>query len=105
MKCCVAVMLSVLLARAFAAQSDTVVQIQDGSLRGTTLTSPRSNRTFFAFMGIPYAKPPVANLRFMVMPTFMEYVYTCNGLSLFLGSPPRSTFRLNSAIPLRIPRS
>jgi hypothetical protein len=67
MKCCVAVILSVLLARTTAAHSDIVVQTQDGTLRGTTLTSPRSNRTFFAFMGIPYAKPPVQNLRFMVM--------------------------------------
>jgi hypothetical protein len=49
-----------------ASESDPIVQIQEGSIRGTTLTSVRSNRTFFAFMGIPYAKPPIGDLRFKV---------------------------------------
>jgi hypothetical protein len=47
-------------------ESNPIVQIYEGSIRGTTLTSVRSNRTFFAFMGIPYAKPPVGDLRFKV---------------------------------------
>jgi hypothetical protein len=49
-----------------AYDSDPIVHIPEGSIRGTTLTSIRSNRTFFAFMGIPYAKPPVGHLRFKV---------------------------------------
>jgi hypothetical protein len=49
-----------------ASESVPIVQIHEGAIRGTTLTSVRSNRTFFAFMGIPYAKPPTGDLRFKV---------------------------------------
>ncbi|PSN47919.1 hypothetical protein C0J52_03361 [Blattella germanica] len=45
-------------------ERDILVQTQQGLIRGTTLTSQRNNRSFFVFMGIPYAKPPVGNLRF-----------------------------------------
>jgi carboxylesterase type B len=41
------------------------VCIEQGELEGTTLTS-RNGRTFAAFQGIPYAEPPVGNLRFKV---------------------------------------
>ncbi|KAB0797635.1 hypothetical protein PPYR_08628 [Photinus pyralis] len=40
-----------------------VVTTNYGKLKGT-LESSRSNRSFCAFKGIPYAKPPVGNLRF-----------------------------------------
>ncbi|PSN30976.1 hypothetical protein C0J52_24737 [Blattella germanica] len=46
------------------AQSDLVVHIEEGAIRGTTLTSLRNNRTFYAFLGIPYAEPPIGKLRF-----------------------------------------
>jgi carboxylesterase type B len=41
------------------------ISIEQGELQGTTLTS-RNGRTFAAFQGIPYAEPPVGNLRFKV---------------------------------------
>lgn len=47
-----------------ASEPEPIVHIHEGSIRGTTLTSIRSKRPFFAFMGIPYAKPPVGELRF-----------------------------------------
>jgi hypothetical protein len=102
MKCCVAVILSVLLARTPAARSDIVVQIQDGALRGTTLTSPRSNRTFYAFMGIPYAKPPVQNLRFMVMHSSWS-TYTPVTLAYLPWLADSSPCTLNSATPFKKP--
>jgi hypothetical protein len=49
-----------------ASEVDPIVHIHEGSIRGRTLTSIRSNRTFFAFMGIPYARPPIGELRFKV---------------------------------------
>ena len=51
-----------------AHKEDILVHIKDGALKGKNLTS-RNNNTFFAFMGIPYAKPPVGNLRFKVSDT------------------------------------
>ncbi|KAJ9598083.1 hypothetical protein L9F63_026814 [Diploptera punctata] len=46
-----------------AHKEDILVQIRNGALKGTTLNS-RNNKTFYEFMGIPYAEPPVGNLRF-----------------------------------------
>ena len=60
--CLVAALLSALCE---ARKEDVVVQLQNGELRGTHLTS-RNNKTFYAFMGIPYAEPPVGELRFKV---------------------------------------
>lgn len=42
---------------------DLKVRIEDGRIIGRYLTSG-SGRTIRAFMGIPYAEPPVGNLRF-----------------------------------------
>ena len=40
-----------------------VTQIQNGLIEGITLPTA-NNRTVTAFLGIPYAQPPIANLRF-----------------------------------------
>lgn len=42
------------------------VCIEQGLLRGKTDTD-LNGRPYFAFLGIPYAKPPIANLRFKVL--------------------------------------
>ncbi|KAJ9588458.1 hypothetical protein L9F63_018191, partial [Diploptera punctata] len=41
-----------------------VVRTTDGLVRGKYQTSIRSNVTFAAFMGIPFARPPIGPLRF-----------------------------------------
>ena len=40
-----------------------VTQVQNGLIEGITLPTA-NNKTVTAFLGIPYAKPPIANLRF-----------------------------------------
>lgn len=46
-------------------ESELLVSTALGSLSGSYFTS-RSGRPFVAFRGIPYAKPPVDDLRFKV---------------------------------------
>ena len=51
---------------AMAQESDfPIVKIKQGLLRGVKTFSIR-NREFYAFLGIPYAKPPVGKLRLKV---------------------------------------
>lgn len=40
-----------------------VIQIEDGSIEGTTLTT-RLGEEFYAFRNVPFAEPPVGDLRF-----------------------------------------
>jgi carboxylesterase type B len=44
-----------------------IVKVQQGLLKGKLLKSVGSKNNFAAFLGIPYAKPPVGNLKFKVM--------------------------------------
>ena len=44
---------------------EDIIQLQQGHLRGHRLTT-RKGREIFAFQGIPYAQPPVGELRFKV---------------------------------------
>ena len=39
---------------------------QLGRIKGSLLTSAESKRNFQAFRGIPYAQPPIGDLRFQV---------------------------------------
>lgn len=43
-----------------------VVQIKNGTLQGLVMKS-RTGREFHGFLGIPYALPPVGELRFQVI--------------------------------------
>ena len=47
------------------AHGDCVLDIQQGSLRGATWTSLHG-KDFCSYQGIPYAAPPVGDLRFRV---------------------------------------
>jgi len=46
-------------------QEDVLVEIDQGSLRGKRMKS-RGGREYLAFIGVPYAKPPLGELRFQV---------------------------------------
>lgn len=41
------------------------VTIKNGTLQGSIITT-RNGRQIFAFQGIPYARPPIGDLRFEV---------------------------------------
>ena len=59
-------LLGAVLALSFAQQeSQPQLQIELGILRGT-ITASVKGRPFYAFKGIPYAKPPVGKHRFKV---------------------------------------
>ena len=45
--------------------TDPIVTIKQGCLRGTQVQNIDGG-SYFAFKGIPYAKPPVGKLRFSV---------------------------------------
>lgn len=50
-----------------------VIHLKDGDINGTT-TRTKDGRLFHKFLGIPYAKPPVNELRFQVKLFFRNYV-------------------------------
>lgn len=43
-----------------------IVKIEQGQLRGVAEKN-LNGKSYFAFRGIPYAKPPLGNLRFKVI--------------------------------------
>lgn len=45
--------------------TDPLVQLEKGAVRGTGLRSS-SGRDILAFMGVPFARPPVGKYRFKV---------------------------------------
>lgn len=48
------------------ASGHETVNVQQGLLKGKILTSVRNRNKFVGFLGIPYAKPPVGELKFKV---------------------------------------
>ena len=40
------------------------VETTDGIIRGTPISIPNSSKQGYGFFGVPYAAPPVGNLRF-----------------------------------------
>ncbi|XP_060524235.1 juvenile hormone esterase-like [Cylas formicarius] len=52
-----------LLLPLFVAADDIIVTTKNGQIRGKTFSTP-TDQTIYAFQGIPYAVPPVGDLRF-----------------------------------------
>ncbi|KAJ9590307.1 hypothetical protein L9F63_027853 [Diploptera punctata] len=57
------VCLSFLFLFVIAHESEFIVNTKQGPIRGITISSIE-DREYYAFLGIPYAKPPVGKLRF-----------------------------------------
>lgn len=51
------------LAQAYAPKPP-LTNLKYGTVRGITLTTSRTEREYDSYRGIPYAKPPIGNLRF-----------------------------------------
>lgn len=59
-------LLFLFLALSVFANDGPEVEISDGKLEGKYMVT-RRGRKFSAFLGIPYAKPPLGELRFKVI--------------------------------------
>ena len=60
------------------AQSGPLVTLSQGPVRGTIIT--RERRQVFAYLGIPYAQAPIAELRFQVWEILYPRVTTLNSI-------------------------
>lgn len=43
-----------------------IIEVKQGQLEGITKESILTGREYYSFLGIPYAKPPIGELRFQV---------------------------------------
>jgi carboxylesterase type B len=50
------------------------VIIEQGTLQGIHYKTQASNKPYVSFLGIPYAKPPVGDLRFKVRRFLVIYI-------------------------------
>ncbi|XP_063243003.1 juvenile hormone esterase-like isoform X2 [Bacillus rossius redtenbacheri] len=48
----------------YASESNNTVKVSQGYLLGKKVTSEKTGGVFYSFLGIPYAQPPVGDLRF-----------------------------------------
>jgi hypothetical protein len=62
---------TILAIRAASPHNAPTAHVQQGTLTGTYLTS-RYGRKFAAFQGIPYAQPPIGDLRFKVRVIYLK---------------------------------
>lgn len=46
--------------------ADNVVKTESGEVQGITAKTLLNQRQFYSFRGIPYAQPPIGDLRFKV---------------------------------------
>lgn len=53
--------------------SEPIVETEHGKLRGQLARNDDNGFTYFAFKGVPYAKPPVGDLRFSVSTILFFY--------------------------------
>lgn len=69
----------IVLCNAIFIKEDPIVETKLGIVKGKTVHS-RSGMPFYAFQGIPYAKPPVGDLRFKVSRRSCQKHRTLNSL-------------------------
>nr|CAD7461554.1 unnamed protein product [Timema tahoe] len=71
------------------------VTVAQGLLRGVAVTSRASGGTYYRFQGIAYAKPPVGELRFKVVPvsTFSTTKEIMHHKTLILGLVRRTLYQ------------
>ncbi|XP_069678276.1 juvenile hormone esterase-like [Periplaneta americana] len=79
-----------------SSDSDLIVETLYGPVRGTILTSARSNRPFFGFMGIPYAKPPVGDLRFKPLQPLEPWTEVRNATAEGPICPQKNKWKVNA---------
>lgn len=51
----------------YATDKFVLVQTASGPIRGKSASTIFDNKLYYAFKGIPYAEPPIGNLRFKVI--------------------------------------
>lgn len=56
-----------------APRENLYVNVKQGTLVGTECTGVIFRKTYYAFSGIPYAKPPVGDLRFQVSTSYSSW--------------------------------
>lgn len=71
-------LLVIVLISGIAAEQYKIVDTLNGQVRGIKKTSLLNGIPFNSFKGIPYAKPPVGDLRFKVKYIFLLFVNWVN---------------------------
>lgn len=62
---------------------DLIVELKQGKLRGREYESVLTKTEYYAFLGIPYAKPPLGELRFQVSPHLCVVVIVCLSVPIY----------------------
>lgn len=59
----------------YSVPTTKVINTEYGKVRGKLDTTLFDNRLFYAFKGIPYAQPPIGDLRFKVISEHISFLF------------------------------
>lgn len=82
--CLVLYVFSFFTSHVFCETENPIIDTTNGKIEGKILTTLFEKREYYGFMGIPYAVPPLKELRFTVKFVYLQAIFFVNIFTSFI---------------------